>query len=47
MLAWFVIGFTGMLSFFASIANTAHAGGLFVGMAWGFLASGKLSRAGR
>jgi GlpG protein len=44
LLAFFVIGFTGLLSFLANIANTAHAGGLAVGMAWGFLSSGKLSR---
>ena len=38
---WLVLCMTGMMG---PIANTAHVVGLAVGMAWGFLASGKLGR---
>jgi GlpG protein len=36
MVIWFVAGLTGLLG---SIANTAHAAGLLIGLAWGYLAS--------
>jgi GlpG protein len=35
-LAWFFVCLTGMIG---PIANTAHASGLVMGMAWGFLAA--------
>ncbi len=38
---WLVLGMTGVVG---GIANAAHVVGLLVGMAWGFLASGKLGR---
>ncbi len=41
MMAWFAICFTGIVG---PIANTAHAVGLVVGGAWGFLTSGYLRR---
>jgi membrane associated rhomboid family serine protease len=36
MMIWFVAGYTGILG---NIANTAHAAGLGIGAAWGYLAS--------
>ncbi len=36
MLGWFFLCFTGLMG---NIANAAHAGGLFIGVAWGFLTS--------
>jgi GlpG protein len=36
MLVWFVAGFSGMIG---GIANWAHAGGLVLGMGWGYLAA--------
>jgi GlpG protein len=36
MLVWFFLCFTGIVG---DIANSAHAGGLIVGMAWGWLSS--------
>ncbi|MEM9191074.1 MAG: rhomboid family intramembrane serine protease [Myxococcota bacterium] len=41
MLGFFVLCFTGMVG---NIANTAHAAGLFLGAAWGYLGSGDLRR---
>lgn len=41
MLVWFVLCFTGVLG---SIANTAHAVGLALGVVWGFLESGGAQR---
>ncbi len=40
LLVWMVLGFVG----FMNMANWAHAGGLVVGVVWGFLASGYLKR---
>jgi GlpG protein len=40
MIGWMFAGFFGFLN----MANWAHAGGLVVGMIWGFLASGQLKR---
>ena len=40
MLVWFVLCFAG----FMPVANTAHAVGLGVGVAWGYLSSGHLRR---
>jgi GlpG protein len=40
MLAWFVLCYTPLLTpFVGHVANSAHAAGLVVGMAWGFLSS--------
>jgi len=40
MLAWFVLCYTPLLtSVVGQVANSAHAAGLIVGMAWGFLSS--------
>jgi GlpG protein len=36
MIVWFVLGYTGILG---PIANTAHAAGLVLGLAWGYLSS--------
>lgn len=41
MLAWFGLCLTGLLG---PIGNAAHASGLTLGMAWGFLSSGRLRR---
>ena len=41
LLAWFVICFTGV---FGNIANGAHAGGLAVGAAWGYLSALRWTR---
>ncbi len=41
LLVWFALCWTG---FVGPIANTAHTVGLVVGMAWGFLSSGRLRR---
>jgi GlpG protein len=38
MIIWFFACFTG-IGIFAHIANAAHAGGLAIGMAWGYLSS--------
>jgi hypothetical protein len=42
MLVWFVFCFLGILP----IANTAHAVGLGLGMAWGYV-TGRLAKANR
>lgn len=41
MLVWFVLCFTGLVG---AVANTAHAVGLVIGVTWGFLESGGISR---
>ena len=43
MMVWYLFGFTG----FFPIANGAHTAGLVLGSAWGFLASGHLTRRSR
>jgi GlpG protein len=42
MIIWFLVCFTPL--FLPYIANTAHAVGLGMGMAWGFISSGRISR---
>jgi GlpG protein len=39
MLGWFVLCFTGLVG---NVANAAHAAGLIIGTAWGFLTSKKI-----
>lgn len=41
MIAWFVLCFTGLVG---AVANGAHAAGLIVGAAWGYLSSGHIRR---
>ncbi len=41
MIAWYILGLTGLLG---NIANGSHSAGLAVGIAWGYISSGGLSR---
>lgn len=45
LFAWFLLGFTGIFDdSYGSIANFCHAGGLIVGLAWGYASAYKWNR---
>jgi GlpG protein len=44
MFAFFLLGFTGIFDAYGTIANFCHAGGLIVGIAWGYASAYKWNR---
>ena len=44
MFAFFLLGFTGIFDGYGTIANFCHAGGLIVGIAWGYASAYKWNR---